>query len=273
MDDQISILIADDNNVFCEVLCEYLNRCEDMVVKGVAKDGLEALDMIKELSPEIVVLDLIMPNLDGIGVLERIPDMKLKKMPIFIMLTAIGKDLFIQKAIELGAEYYILKPFDIEILISRIRQIHGEKSAVHDKIPIMSINDERAGEIYQRRLEYIVTDMIKVLGIHPNSIGYHYLREAVVMSMEYNHLHNLIMNLIYCEIADKHHTTTKSVARSIRCIANIAYKNLENLKMKEKDMTIELNTKKKPTNVQLISLLADKARLELKSSILNNRIN
>jgi len=267
MDDLISVLIADDNAVFCEVLCEYLNRCGDMVVKGIAKDGLEAINMIQQLSPQIVILDLIMPNIDGIGVLERISEMKLKNAPIFIMLTAIGKDVFIQKAIELGAEYYILKPFDIDILVSRIRQIHDEK-AVRGKKYAMPVNDELTEKC---NLEQIITGLIKGLCIQPNKNGYHYLREAVILSMESTKLRNSILH-IYDTIADNHHTSAKNVARGIRCAVDEAYKNLRNSDISELKMHINLNLEKKPTNIRMITLLADKARSEMKLSISKTRI-
>lgn len=265
MDDLISILIVDDNAVFCNVLNEYLNQCGDMVVKGIANDGIEAINMIKELAPEIVILDLIMPNLDGIGVLERISEMKLKHIPIFIILTAIGKDIFIQKAIDLGAEYYILKPFDIDILVSRIRQIHCEKTALPEKNMAVSMNgaQEMAGtEKYN--LEQVVTDLIKGMRIPPNIAGYHYLREAVILSMENASLHNSMTKHIYLSIADKHHTTARNVNRCIRCAVDSACKKAQNADIDNQNILNNFNSKSKPTNVQVITLLADKARLEMK---------
>lgn len=273
MEDLISVLIADDNNVFCDVLCEFLNRCDDIVVRGVARDGLEALNMIGELQPEIVVLDLIMPNLDGIGVLERVSEMHLKREPIFIMLTAIGKDLFIQKAMELGAEYYILKPFDIDVLVSRIRQIHEEKTAAREKAAAMAGKGEKPADSEKSRLEHVITELIKGLGIPPNAIGYHYLREAVILSMEHKKLHNSTVRCIFNDIAEKHHTTTKKVARGIRCAVDSAYKTLRDPDGIELSKVIELDKEKKPTSVQLIALLAEKARLEIKCCEKNARIN
>ncbi|HEX3029447.1 MAG TPA: response regulator, partial [Clostridia bacterium] len=124
--DEITLLIADDNVEFGDLLNEQISKEDDIKVLGVARDGLKAVEMIKQLSPDIVILDIIMPNLDGIGVLERMQSLQLMHKPLFIMLSAIGQDIFVQRAIILGAEYYIVKPFDIDILISRIRQIHND---------------------------------------------------------------------------------------------------------------------------------------------------
>ena len=121
MKEKISVLIADDNQEFSHTLTNYINSQEDMEVVGAAKDGNEAIDMINNKNPDVVLLDVIMPHLDGIGVLEKVRTMTNK--PICIMLSAVGQDKITQKAIALGAEYYVVKPFDIEVLIKRIREI------------------------------------------------------------------------------------------------------------------------------------------------------
>jgi len=123
MKEKITVLIADDNQEFAMTLATYVKNQEDMVVVGRAKDGNEAIDMIPNLMPDIVLLDVIMPHLDGIGVLEKINMMKMNKRPICIMLSAVGQDKITRKAIELGAEYYVVKPFDIDLLMTRIREL------------------------------------------------------------------------------------------------------------------------------------------------------
>ena len=123
MREKITVLIADDNQEFSMTLATYLKNQDDMMVVGRAKDGNEALDMIPNLMPDVVLLDVIMPHLDGIGVLEKINMIKMNKKPICIMLSAVGQDKITRKAIEMGAEYYVVKPFDIELLITRIREL------------------------------------------------------------------------------------------------------------------------------------------------------
>ena len=123
MKDKITLLIADDNQDFSKTLAGYLEKQEDMEVIGIAKDGVEAVDMIANTIPDIALIDIIMPHLDGIGVLEKVGNLNLRKRPTCIMLSAVGQDKITQRAISLGAEYYVVKPFDIEILINRIRQI------------------------------------------------------------------------------------------------------------------------------------------------------
>jgi two-component system response regulator (stage 0 sporulation protein A) len=120
----IDILIADDNRDFCDILSEYLSKQEDFEIVGIAKDGLEALDLVREKLPDVLILDIIMPHLDGLGVLEKLASMHLKKTPKVIILSAVGQDKITQKAIRLGADYYVVKPFDFEVFIKRIRQLN-----------------------------------------------------------------------------------------------------------------------------------------------------
>ena len=121
MSDNIRILIADDNYDFAMTLMGYLEREEGMEIVGRAKDGTEAYQMILETNPDVVLLDMIMPHVDGLGVLERVNDSKMERKPLFIMLSAVGQDKITQKAISLGAQYYIVKPFEIKLLIKILR--------------------------------------------------------------------------------------------------------------------------------------------------------
>jgi two-component system response regulator (stage 0 sporulation protein A) len=116
----IRILIADDNRDFCELLKEFFSQQEDFELLGIAYNGLEAVQMIQENNPDILVLDIIMPHLDGIGVLEKLLNSNTVNKLKIIMLTAFGQESVTQKAVELGADYFILKPFDFNILASRI---------------------------------------------------------------------------------------------------------------------------------------------------------
>ena len=119
----ISVLIADDNKDFCEIISEYFGRQPDIEVIGIANDGNEALDIIFNLNPDVVILDIIMPQIDGLGVLERVMSSGMDKPPKVIMLSAIGQDKITQRAISMGADYYVVKPFDMEVLVKRIREI------------------------------------------------------------------------------------------------------------------------------------------------------
>lgn len=124
---KIEVLLADDNREFTNLLSEYISEQSDMSVSGVAYNGEEVLRHLDETRkvPDVLILDIIMPHLDGLGVLERLKEMNLSPMPKIIMLTAFGQENITQKAVQLGASYYILKPFDMDVLANRIRQLVG----------------------------------------------------------------------------------------------------------------------------------------------------
>ena len=124
MDNKITVLIADDNHDFAMTLLGYLKQENDMEVVGVAKDGKEAAELISITKRDVAILDVIMPHLDGLGVLEKINESNMEKKPICIMLSAVGQEKITQKAINLGAQYYIIKPFEIDVLIKRIKEIN-----------------------------------------------------------------------------------------------------------------------------------------------------
>lgn len=124
-EERIQLLVVDDNKDFTDIFCDYMDLCYDKQIEiiGVANNGVEAIDMIISKQPDIVILDIIMPVLDGIGVLKKINMFNLKIKPIFIMLSAIGQNKIIQEALDLGAVYYIEKPFNFETLVNKIIQL------------------------------------------------------------------------------------------------------------------------------------------------------
>jgi two-component system response regulator (stage 0 sporulation protein A) len=265
MVDTISVLIADDNIEYGNLLDEYISQYEDIVVKGIARDGAETIEKISQLQPDIVILDIIMPNLDGIGVLEKTAEMRLEHKPLFVVLSAIGQDVFVHRAITLGAEYYIVKPFDVEILVSRIRQVYREKyvfpfdrSAERQKpAPRKTANEDRS----PNSLEVMVTGLIHNAGIPPHISGYQFLREAIMMSVDSSAVFNSITKVIYPNIAAKYNTTPRKVERAIRCAIENAW-GKGGLSRNDRKSEIFVNFgKERPTNSQFISTLADKARI------------
>lgn len=126
---KIRVILADDNREFVQMLTEYVEDQEDMEVMGVAYNGDEVMELIESGKvPDVLILDIIMPHLDGLGVLEKLREMELTPQPKIIMLTAFGQENITQKAVQLGASYYILKPFDLDVLSNRVRQLLANSS-------------------------------------------------------------------------------------------------------------------------------------------------
>lgn len=275
MREKITVLIADDNQEFSTTLATYLKNQEDMVVVGRAKDGNEALDMVSSLMPDVLLLDVIMPHLDGIGVLEQMNMIKLNKKPICIMLSAVGQDKVTQRAIELGAEYYVVKPFDIDLLITRIRELKNYKPSSQNnnfisreiwisKSQYIDIPNNPANK--EENIEALVTNVIHEVGVPAHIKGYQYLREAIIMVINDIDVINQITKCLYPQIANKFHTTPSRVERAIRHAIEVAWgrgeqKTVENIF----GYTISA-AKGKPTNSEFIAMISDKLRLELKSA-------
>ena len=271
MKEKITVLIADDNQEFSRTLATYLKNQEDMEIIGIAKDGLEAVDQIKEKEPDVAILDVIMPHLDGLGVLERVnSSSNLDKKPICIMLSAVGQDKITQKAISLGVEYYMVKPFDIELLLQRIREIknfrpNGSNNFIvrePKKTPYINVNPTKAED----NLEALVTNIIHGVGVPAHIKGYQYLREAIMMVVNDIEVINQITKSLYPQIAQKFGTTPSRVERAIRHAIEVAWGRGEvDLMQNIFGYTVSA-AKGKPTNSEFIAMIADKLRLELKSA-------
>jgi two-component system response regulator (stage 0 sporulation protein A) len=267
--EKITVLIADDNQEFSKTLATYLGNERDMEVVAVAKDGVEAVEKIKEVLPDVAILDVIMPHLDGLGVLERINNSDIPKTPICIMLSAVGQDKITQKSIALGADYYVVKPFDIELLIKRIREIKNFKPMPNNNFisresrPYIEINAKKKG---RENLEALVTNMIHEVGVPAHIKGYQYLREAIMMVVNDIDVINQITKSLYPQIAQKFETTPSRVERAIRHAIEVAWGRGETGTMENIFGYTVSASKGKPTNSEFIAMIADKLRLELKSA-------
>jgi two-component system response regulator (stage 0 sporulation protein A) len=262
---RISILLADDNREFTSLLAEFISQQEDLELFGVAHDGLEVMSLLEHSqgTPDIMILDIIMPHLDGLGVLEKLKEVPIQPQPKIIMLTAFGQESITQKAVQLGASYYILKPFDLEALIARIRQLSTPASNAHfsNKSTVVNLNTQKG-----KSLDVNISSIIHEVGVPAHIKGYQYLRDAI--TMVYNNIEYLgsITKTLYPTIALKYKTTPSRVERAIRHAIEVAWTRgnidcISNLF----GYTINI-TKAKPTNSEFIAMVADKLRLENKVS-------
>lgn len=278
-DSKISVLIADDNKEFCSILNDYLLNQKDIVVTGIAKDGREALDLIVERKPDLVILDIIMPHLDGLGVLEKLNTMELEKTPRIIILSAVGQDKITQQAITLGADYYTVKPFDMEVFTKRIREMfNSAPTAIKENAA--QINNNRVS--YPTASSYIltsepkskapvdleteITNIIHEIGVPAHIKGYMYLREAITMVVNDMELLSAVTKELYPSIAKKYNTTASRVERAIRHAIEVAWGRGQIEAINKLFGYTVHNDKGKPTNSEFIAIIADKLRLKNKVS-------
>ena len=286
MNDKITILIADDNPDFANTLTGYIEEDSKFEIIAMARDGKQAVEMILNTEPDVVLLDVIMPHLDGIGVLEKINAANMKKQPICIMLSAVGQEKITQRALELGAEYYAIKPFDINVLLQRIKEIelHRQQpqfrnSNINNYNINNNINSYMSREIKaqyieispekkkdEENLEALVTNVIHEVGVPAHIKGYQYLREAIMMVVNNIDIINQITKQLYPDIANKYHTTPSRVERAIRHAIEVAWGRGQT-EVVENIFGYTISAAKgKPTNSEFIAMIADKLRLELKTA-------
>lgn len=262
---QLNVAIADDNEKMVQLLGDIVKSDNELNVVGTAKDGLEACKIIREKEPDVVLLDIVMPKLDGLGVLTKINnDRSLKKHPAFIVISAIGQEKITEDAFNLGADYYIMKPFDNDMVIGQIKLIR-DRSMQKTNEPKKTNAYEKYQEPTQRDLEADVTDIIHEIGVPAHIKGYQYLREAIMMSVNDIEMLNSITKILYPTIAKKFQTTPSRVERAIRHAIEVAWSRGKMDTIDELFGYTINNGKGKPTNSEFIALIADKIRLEYRS--------
>lgn len=273
MKEKIKILIADDNIDFVSTLVTYFGTQNDTEVIATAKDGVEAYKKILEEKPTVVLLDVIMPHLDGLGVLEKLISSNVP-LPICIMLSAVGQDAVTAQAINLGAQYYILKPFKMDVLMKRIRELVSKPESKTQN-PVIPINntevkpnyvDINNGATKEEILEIKVTNIIHEIGVPAHIKGYQYLRDGIMMVVNNIEVINQITKQLYPDLAKKYKTTPSRVERAIRHAIEVAW-NRGQIETVENIFGYTVNSNKgKPTNSEFIAMIADKLRLDLKTT-------
>ncbi len=257
----LKIVVADDNRDFNALLTSYLSMQPDFEIVASVFNGKEVLDVFEDNQIDVLILDIIMPHLDGIGVMEAIAEMELDRRPSVIMLTAFGHENITRRAVELGASYYILKPFDMEMLPERIRQLGGG-----DLVRETGLAAVAAKKMVSRiPLEEEVTEIMHQIGIPAHIKGYLYLRDAIIMVIEDIDLLGSITKVLYPEIAERFDTTPSRVERAIRHAIEVAWAR-NSIDVIKKFFGYTIKTEKgKPTNSEFIAMVADRLRLRNKS--------
>ncbi len=255
---KFKILIADDNKDFSDLIKNYLEK-NNMEIVGVANDGMEAYNKIMELKPDVALLDEVMPHLDGIGILEKLNENKMISDVMCIMLTAVTEEQIMKKAFALGAKHYIAKPFDMELLLNRIRQLN-EPLLTSSGCSVCASSLKTSVDIETR-----VTAILHEIGVPAHIRGYHYMRDAILMAIDDIDVLNYITKELYPSIAKKCNTTPSRVERAIRHAIEVAWSRGKVDAIDSLFGYTISNHKGKPTNSEFIALIADRLRLELKA--------
>lgn len=260
--EKLNIAVADDNERILDLLATLIRSDKELELVGQADNGKDIYEIIREKEPDVVLLDIIMPKMDGLTIMEKVSrDQTIKKQLAFIVVSAVGQDRITEDAFNLGAMYYILKPFDNDMVINRIKTVGGKSTRRGE----VRANFECSVQSQERNLELDVTNVIHEIGVPAHIKGYQYLRDAIIFSVEDVEMLNSITKILYPTIAKKHQTTPSRVERAIRHAIEVAWSRG---KMDTIDALFGYtvnNGKGKPTNSEFIALIADKIRLEYKS--------
>lgn len=264
--EKIGVAIADDNERMIHMLKDMIEADNDLELVGEADNGKDIYEIIREKEPDVVLLDIIMPKEDGLTVMERVNhDENVKKHPVFIVVSAVSQKRITEDAFNLGAYYYILKPFDNEMVLRRIKNLkYGMKSS---SMPMAraKAGSEHVMQLMERNLEMDVTNVIHEIGVPAHIKGYQYLRDAIIMSVNDMEMLNSITKILYPTIAKRHQTTPSRVERAIRHAIEVAWSRGKLDAIDEMFGYTVNSGKGKPTNSEFIALIADKIRLEYKT--------
>ena len=251
-------MIADNTEEFCSSLVTTLQRSEGFRVVGTANDGEQAVRMIQQMQPQILVLDLMLAKRDGLSVLKAISAMERK--PAVLATSGFITDYVASAAANLGVQYLMLKPCDMTALVERLEELRGGQPA--------AIPQNRTGA--KPNIEAMVTSIIHEIGVPAHIKGYQYLREAIIIAVNDMDVINAITKVLYPQVAKAFQTTPSRVERAIRHAIEVAWDrgDLDTLQ-RFFGYTVS-NTKGKPTNSEFIALIADKLQLQLKSTAVAN---
>ena len=243
---KIKVLLIDENEQTSKLLKENLEQSGYEVI-GMTSNGTMALEQIKLNKPDVIIMDVVLSGVDGFSLIEKINELKINTK--IIILSSLSLEGFVTKALNLGASYYMVKPFDIEILKNRIEDV---------------LNNNISKNVVNRNknLEEKITNIFITVGIPAHIKGYQFLREAIKMAVDNPEIINSITKKLYPSIAEKFETSASKVERAIRHAIEVAWnrgkiENINNLF----GIKVYANNEK-PTNGEFIALVADKMLLE-----------
>ena len=255
----IKVILVDDNTELRRAMRVAIERQEGMLVASECASGLEALEALGKTQVDVVVLDVIMPQMDGYSFLEEMNRQALEHPPQVIVVSALGREDFIMRAVEMGARYYMIKPIEMSALISRIRDVCGRGATVPDTLRLSSAS-------HVPSIDEKLASLFLTIGIPAHIKGYAFLREAVKMVVDCPDMINRITKELYPGIGKRFNTSASKVERAIRHAIEVAWSR-GRIDTLNKVFGCRVATREdKPTNGEFIAMIADKMSLEQRSA-------
>lgn len=263
MEKKISVLIADNDIKAAEEMKVHItadfsiSRCE------IATDGFQVIEKVDTTKPNVLILNLQLPKMDGNAILERFSSRKSDNKPKIIVLSAVANDMLIRECMEAGADYFMLKPVSYENLAGTIKRLCSKESVIAEKAAVMMPN------MLGRKpdIETMVTRTIHEIGIPAHIKGYQYLRHAIMLVIDNLDIINSITKKLYPTVAQDFSTTSSRVERAIRHAIEVAWDRGDPDVLNSIFGYTIATAKGKPTNSEFIAMIADKLRLEIKNAV------
>lgn len=260
--EKMEVVIVEDHEQMRKMLMELVESDDSMEVAGVAEDGAEACELIRKLEPDVVLLDLIMPVLDGLGVLEQMRNTRFsERTPKFIVVSAVSEENMVGEAFRLGASYYVIKPFVPEVLISRMKAVMNTEKKEFCQIRRISPYEDILS-VERREMESKIAEILHKVGVPAHIRGYIYLKEAILLALMDVEMIQSVTRKLYPAIAEKFETTGSRVERSIRHAIESAWDRGEAGEKEELFGYTIHKSKGKPTNSEFIALITDKLKMD-----------
>ena len=256
MENRIRVLIADEDTEFRKILAEALNADNRIEIVGSYASGKELVQRITESAPDVLLIDLMLPEVDGLSVLYELNEQSPAKLPVIFVLSAFASQETTAECNTLGVSFYLRKPVDLRSLTQRIGRYGVQRSFV--RTPAVRVPNE------DLEIEMRVTNIIHQIGVPAHIKGYQYLREAIIMTIHDMDAINAITKILYPTVAKKFKTTSSRVERAIRHAIEVAWDRGDVDTLQEYFGFTVSGTKGKPTNSEFISMVADRLRLEMK---------
>ncbi len=260
----MKIAIVDDNRELVKTMESYFQNHAQIEVVATASNGKMCIKMLEEHTVDVLLLDIIMPHLDGLAVLEAMHKEDRHLNTQVIMLTAFGQEDVMKQAVNYGASYFMLKPFEFEQLVQKILHSAGQRVESEKRHSVLETNG--VAKLDQRQLDSTITSIIKEIGVPAHIKGYSYLREAIQMVYYDIELLGSVTKILYPEIAKKFGTTSSRVERAIRHAIEVAWNRGSYENISEIFGYTVHHMKSKPTNSEFIAMIADKIRIEMVAS-------
>ena len=250
MEQKIRVLLADDDAEFCARMAAAIEKSEEMELVGIAEDGAKTVAAVGELAPDLLIMDMVLPVMDGVMVLTRLQENG-KKMPATVVLSAFAGSRAGAECTALGVELMLRKPMEPEAVCERI---HIWRKGMQE--------NARAADAIA--LEVRVTDVIHQIGVPAHIKGYQYLREAIMMAVNDMEAVSAITKVLYPSIAKRFKTTSSRVERAIRHAIEVAWDRGDIETLQNYFGYTVSGVKGKPTNSEFISMIADRLRLQMR---------